>query len=132
MNNAKAPWRTTIALLPEPRSASRARKLIRNAPLPLATAETAELLISELATNAILYAKGEFVVRIEISRNLYVEVANHSPLVPLPLSPQGNASQGRGLQIVDALASSWGVEPTSRGKVLWFSLDLPEVQVQAS
>ena len=100
--------------------------MIREAPLPTAAAETAELLISELATNAIMYADGAFEVRIEISDELHVEVANHSPLIPLAQPRDLNATRGRGLQIVDALANSWGVEPTSCGKVLWFSLDLPE------
>jgi hypothetical protein len=42
--------------------------------------------------------------------------------LPVVRSPGPDAEGGRGLLIVSALARSWGTEPLSAGKCVWFEL----------
>jgi anti-sigma regulatory factor (Ser/Thr protein kinase) len=95
-------------------------------------AQTAELLVSELVTNAIRHGGGSPTVKISIrSASLEVGVtdddlshlpdpANHRGVLGLPLDP--TAVGGRGLAIVDGLASEWGTAATDNGKHVWFRL----------
>jgi hypothetical protein len=50
------------------------------------------------------------------------------PVLVANLKPDGTGSDedesGRGMLIVDALASAWGSSPAGRGKTTWFELDL--------
>ncbi|MFG3041848.1 ATP-binding protein [Streptomyces sp. NPDC048330] len=71
----------------------------------------AELLLSELVTNAFLHARGP-TVEVRVYRQgslLMIEVADGSPGSPLPRSPGTDEEHGRGLLIVDAMAHSWGI-----------------------
>jgi len=88
--------------------------------------EDAATIVSELVTNAIVHGSGEASLVIEVSeRRLHVEVLDTDPTVALaPLDVGPSAAHGRGLAIVDALASAWGVEPRLVGKAVWFDLDL--------
>jgi anti-sigma regulatory factor (Ser/Thr protein kinase) len=98
-----------------------------------APAEAAELLISELVTNAIRHGGGSPVVTVAV-RNSSLEVAvTDSDLGHLPaprdhqhsrgLSSDLTAEGGRGLAIVDALAGEWGTTTTDQAKHVWFRLD---------
>jgi hypothetical protein len=52
-----------------------------------------------------------------------VEVGDVSPVVPIRLSIDPDALSGRGIAIVDSLASQWGVEDLSaEGKTVWFEV----------
>jgi hypothetical protein len=54
---------------------------------------------------------------------LRVEVSDSSPAMPHLLAPRRPEDvTGRGLQIVDELATHWGVTPLGRGKSVWFEL----------
>lgn len=94
--------------------------------LPERVLETAELLTSELVTNAIVHGHTEPTLTIEIGEErLRVEVKDadlRMDLEPLEIDP--TRAHGRGLAIVAALASSWGIEPRSNGKAVWFQLTL--------
>ncbi|MYU12836.1 ATP-binding protein [Streptomyces sp. SID8361] len=60
-------------------------------------------------------------------RELRVEVADGSPVVPVARKPEPTEESGRGLAIVDDLAADWGTEPPdpgARGKKVWFTLPL--------
>jgi anti-sigma regulatory factor (Ser/Thr protein kinase) len=95
--------------------------------------DTAELLISELVTNAIRHGGGSPILTVSLAHDwLEVGVADsdssHLPTpsdgqaadrLPLDLTAEG----GRGLGIVDALAAEWGTTVTERGKEVWFRLD---------
>jgi len=89
---------------------------------------TIELLLSELATNAINHARSPFsvVVRYDGQR-LRIDVEDSSPLVPLMRTPSSDDTGGRGLLLVDALAAAWGVTPRPDGKRVWFELPVPPV-----
>ena len=88
--------------------------------------ETALLLVSELATNAIRH--GAPPVRLSLhldrTRSLRVEVSDSSPAAPTVGSASPDQSSGRGMLIVQQLAARWGSHiPASRlGKTVGFEL----------
>lgn len=84
--------------------------------------DTAELLLTELVTNALRHAHGRDVgVRIYLEgENLVIEVRDGSPHVPVPRCPGPDDESGRGLLLVEALAHSWGV--SEDGKTTWCTL----------
>ncbi len=60
-------------------------------------------------------------------RELRVEVADGSPVIPVVRKPEPTEESGRGLAIVEDLALDWGTEPPdpgARGKKVWFTLPL--------
>ncbi|KUL50720.1 anti-sigma factor [Streptomyces violaceusniger] len=60
-------------------------------------------------------------------RELRVEVADGSPVIPVARKPEPTEESGRGLAIVEDLALDWGTEPPDpgvRGKKVWFTLPL--------
>ena len=81
------------------------------------------LLVSEVATNALVHGSGDVQVRV-LPRDgaLRVEVADESTHLPRPRKAGLMEEGGRGLALVESLASAWGVEPTGAGKVVWFEL----------
>jgi anti-sigma B factor antagonist len=86
-----------------------------------------QLLVSEVVTNAVRYGGHALELRLWCSgRDVRVEVQDPG-LNDLPDAPESvdvTAGHGRGLLIVDALASGWGVveAPEGAGKVVWFEL----------
>ena len=90
-------------------------------------AATAELLISELASNAVRHARTPFEVRVWADRTcLHAEVIDGSADLPVLGDGSVDAEQGRGLRILDSLASAWGVDVRSGAKAVWFALDTPK------
>ncbi|MEV4108320.1 ATP-binding protein [Nonomuraea sp. NPDC049695] len=90
------------------------------------TCEFAELLVSELVTNAVRHACG--IVRLNLSAAdglLRCEVEDSSPLPPRPRAAAADDEGSRGLLLVEVLSSGWGSVPTGRGKVVWFELPVP-------
>lgn len=84
--------------------------------------ERAVLVVSELATNAIVHGGGVLYLQVFRSHgHLRIEVADASP--KLPGRVKVNITSGRGLQMVDVLANAWGSEARPWGKVVWAELD---------
>lgn len=86
--------------------------------------DVVELLVSELLTNALLHADTELDLRTSLEGDrIRVEVADGSPGRPMLRYPPADATSGRGVAIVDALASGWGVEELpGGGKSVWFEV----------
>jgi anti-sigma regulatory factor (Ser/Thr protein kinase) len=85
--------------------------------------ETGRLLVSELATNAVMHAESPYEVCIQrLSAGIRVEVRDADVNLPTPLLVKPGRSSGRGLKLVAALASDWGVQPERDGKCVWFEL----------
>lgn len=102
-------------------TAREARAFVLAMPLDDDLKERAVLVVSELATNAIVHAGG--VLYLQFFRRegrMRVEVADASP--KLPGRVKVNLTSGRGLQMVDVLADAWGSELRPWGKVVWADL----------
>jgi CheY-like chemotaxis protein/anti-sigma regulatory factor (Ser/Thr protein kinase) len=84
-----------------------------------------ELLVSELVTNAVVHASSAPRVDVQLTEDTArVEVFDDDPALPeAQLAPPGSRG-GRGLFLVDRLASRWGATPhPDGGKVVWFEID---------
>lgn len=115
-----------MALAKDPGSARTARSFVTQvlAQSPAREcAETARLLVSELVTNALLHARSdvEVIVRVDATR-VRVEVHDHEERLPFLIAEPGDTIAGRGLHIVEELASGWGAERRRGGKAVWFEL----------
>lgn len=87
----------------------------------------AELLVSELVTNAVVHGQSDIVLRISLHPpGVGVAVYDQNTEVPVTASglPDVTQPSGRGLLIVQALASTWGVAASTSppGKTVWFDL----------
>jgi anti-sigma regulatory factor (Ser/Thr protein kinase) len=84
---------------------------------------TVVLLLSELVTNALVHAKSELTVHLLLdSAVVRVQVDDDSQDAPLRRPPGVDRPGGRGLHLLDELASRWGVETTPTGKGVWFEV----------
>lgn len=85
----------------------------------------AELVVSELATNALVHTGARFTVdltRLDADR-LRIEVSDGSSMLPaLQTAVPPDATNGRGIRIVSAIAHEWGVHLQDEGKVVWAEL----------
>ncbi|MFH8682950.1 SpoIIE family protein phosphatase [Streptomyces lydicus] len=79
----------------------------------------AQLLLSELVTNAIRYGSGPIQVRLLHDRTLTCEVADTSSTAPHLRRAATTDEGGRGLFLVAQLAQTWGTRYTADGKVIW-------------
>ena len=86
---------------------------------------TAELVVSELVTNAVRYAQGPIGLRLVLEDGLVCEVFDDSAALPRLRHPGTEDERGRGLQVVSQLARRWGARRTPSGKVVWCELSLP-------
>lgn len=89
-------------------------------------ADTAELVLTELVTNALVHTTGPG-IRVRVSAqgaHLRIEVNDFSPGGRLPRPAEPYAEHGRGLLIVDALAEKWGVSDDRTN--VWCTLPLTE------
>jgi anti-sigma regulatory factor (Ser/Thr protein kinase) len=86
---------------------------------------TAELLVSELVTNALRYATGDIGLRMLLDRTLVLEVRDGSDALPRARQAADDDENGRGLQVVHRLAKRWGARLEGQGKVVWCEVDLP-------
>lgn len=87
--------------------------------------ETAELLTDELVTNAVVHANSKGYLFIRAAKGVVrVEVSDPDDHLPSMAVPDADALGGRGLVIVNGLASAWGVERAAdgSGKTVWFEL----------
>ncbi|MFJ6655363.1 SpoIIE family protein phosphatase [Streptomyces sp. NPDC091377] len=113
----------------EPRSVGRAREYARAQLLSWdmeALVDTAELLVSELVTNALRYGEGEIRLRLLLDRTLVCEVWDSGLVQPRRRRARDTDEGGRGLQLVGLLSAAWGSRRTPRGKTVWFELPLPD------
>nr|WP_037603904.1 SpoIIE family protein phosphatase [Streptacidiphilus rugosus] len=86
---------------------------------------TTELVVSELATNAIRYAAGPIRVRLLYDRTLVCEVSDGSSTSPHLRYAATTDEGGRGLFLVAQLSERWGTRYTPEGKVIWSEQALP-------
>lgn len=86
----------------------------------------AVLLTSELVTNVVVHATTPF--RLDVVAQgpvVRVAVSDGADGVAEAVHPEDAEEHGRGLQLVDALASRWGTDGLVGGKRVWFELGVP-------
>ncbi len=105
------------------------RQVLREWQLPVLS-DTAELIVSELTTNAMLASRrlGCPVIRLALTldhRELTISVHDYCPGVPEPVSAADDDENGRGLLLVEAVSSRSGwyaFGDGTPGKVVWAAL----------
>ena len=85
--------------------------------------DTAQLLTSELVTNAVIHGRSTVTVTTVLDDGLLrVEVSDDNSRHPEVRPTDDRALDGRGMHIVALLAASWGVTDEPLGKTVWFEL----------
>jgi MEDS: MEthanogen/methylotroph, DcmR Sensory domain len=112
---------SSVVLPPAPAACRAARELVRATLAPNGGAKacyTAELVVSELAANAVRHAGSTFTAEVLSSPGV-VRVAV-TDAAPLPSGWSGfPVETGHGLGVVTATAGNWAVEPLAGGKTVW-------------
>ena len=116
-----------VTLPPAPESARQARRFVTEvvtAARADAYLDTAALLTSELVTNGIVHAHTDLQVIVEATRSwVRVEVIDGNPTLPVRKTYNDDALTGRGMEMVELLATDFGVTPLADdGKRVWFRL----------
>jgi len=113
----------------DPSQVAEARRFVRSAIIPSGPAADAVLMASELATNAIQHTGtgrgGTFdVVVTRLPGGVRVAVTDEGAVTAPQIAGQhATGLSGRGLAIVEALASRWGHHGDQNGRTVWFELD---------
>lgn len=88
--------------------------------------QVVELLTAEVVANAVVHGPTGAEVAVKVVRKpggVRVEVCDQSTELPTIRPLTGPPLGGRGLTIVDTLASAWGVAPLDGGKIVWFEVN---------
>ncbi|MDQ6840265.1 MAG: ATP-binding protein [Actinomycetota bacterium] len=115
----------TRSFAPEPDQVAAARRFVTRSLTDWGfTNPDVSLLVSELATNAVLHARSDFQVCVTaVLERIRVEVSDHNSRVPTMVPVPADAHSGRGLMLIQALAGAWGVEAhPGAGKTIWFEV----------
>ena len=95
--------------------------------LPSATKESIAIMVSELATNAVLHATSSFKLTVDqTGSRIRIAASDTGGGSPRVQSPNKLEPHGRGLRIIEALSDDWGVTEAEGqpGKVVWFTVDV--------
>ena len=83
-------------------------------------AHDAQLIVSELVTNAVCHGHGPVAMRLRAnSESLLIEVQDALPAPPEPWPHAVDAECGHGLDIVSCLSRNWGYYLECCGKTVW-------------
>ncbi|MFC6915964.1 ATP-binding protein [Cellulomonas gelida] len=88
--------------------------------------QIAELLTGELVANTVVHGPAGLpvVIRVEVAGSvLRVEVEDRGGGQPVLRRTEPTAAHGRGLALVDALATSWGTTHEGGHTTVWFEVD---------
>jgi anti-sigma regulatory factor (Ser/Thr protein kinase) len=122
--------RTVLVEVPRERALmfdvrSQARLAMRSWMLLDEVVDTATLVASELATNALVHGRGRVELRLRLTRDrLVLESVDFGQHMPRRRRAGDMDEGGRGLHLVAELADRWGFRATDEGKVVWAELDL--------
>ena len=118
-----------LTLPPEPATVGRARRAVRQALNGTANVDlvyAAELVTSELVTNAVVHACTEVHLHITAEAEaIRVEIEDGSVHLPVRRTWTETAGTGRGLLIVEEHVDRWNAARTEHGKVVWFEIGEP-------
>ncbi|MEW5356211.1 ATP-binding protein [Streptomyces sp. 16-176A] len=134
--NAPTAWEYSLHIPNDPRAVTvtrRTLRLILTLHGLIGLVDTAELLATELISNAVLHTKGPAALRLRFSAGvLRIGAWDADPAPPEPpatpeaLEDLADQEGGRGLFLVKSCADLWGWQPLTRngdrGKVVWCEL----------
>jgi anti-sigma regulatory factor (Ser/Thr protein kinase) len=92
-------------------------------------ADDAQLGVSELVANAVRHARTPVELTVELDAGVRFAVRDRHPELRRPSTGaqvDSFAENGRGLQLVAAISSDWGISARGDGKVIWFALNAPD------
>ncbi|MFF9806468.1 ATP-binding protein [Streptomyces coeruleorubidus] len=96
-------------------------------PLDDETVDAIRLVASELISNAVIHGEGPVTVTLyHRPGRLVIDVLDANPAAPQTSCAQADAESGRGLALVEVLASRCAWEPVGRGKRVWAEIALPK------
>jgi anti-sigma regulatory factor (Ser/Thr protein kinase) len=85
--------------------------------------DTVELLVTEVVTNAVMHARSEARVVIRLLDDaVRVEVTDTDDSFPARRVPRDDQPGGRGLDLVEKMSRSWGIDMLTVGKRTWFEV----------
>lgn len=89
--------------------------------------DDALLVASELATNAVTHAESGCRIRISLTdATLRIDVIDTGAGTPEPQPESFTSEHGRGLRLIDAVTTAWGLEVIpGQGKLVWAELPRP-------
>jgi serine phosphatase RsbU (regulator of sigma subunit)/anti-sigma regulatory factor (Ser/Thr protein kinase) len=126
--------RATEVLPADPTAAGLARRFVsavlENWGVEEDIVATAELCVSELVTNAVIHSGTPSSVTVQADPGyvlVLVQDTGGRGAVRLPDELDPESVSGRGLSLVDALASAWAAEHSTDGTTVWFELALTPV-----
>src|SRR5687768_3904936 len=109
----------------DPFTARRATRKFLHGRVDTSVCDEAVLLVSELVTNAVMHARTALTLRLRAEAGqLRVEVDDHDERLPVLSESNHESERGRGLHLLESVASRWGVTPRAGGKTVWFEVDL--------
>jgi CheY-like chemotaxis protein/anti-sigma regulatory factor (Ser/Thr protein kinase) len=117
--------RLGVDLEQSPAAPGTARRFVRSSLTDIdeAALDAVELLTSELVTNAVIHAGSQPHLALVLhADHVRVEVHDDDPNLPARRTPDEARPGGRGLLLLDQVASDWGAEATEGGKVVWFEV----------
>ncbi|MEV7197002.1 SpoIIE family protein phosphatase [Streptomyces sp. NPDC093510] len=92
-------------------------------------ADNVEVAAGELLVNALVHTDAGAILTLEVlsgpPRRVRLSVSDRSSARPRKRAPGETATSGRGLLLVEAVASRWGVEPRGEGKAVWCDFAAP-------
>jgi anti-sigma regulatory factor (Ser/Thr protein kinase) len=111
------------------RSAAAARAVVR-ALLPAwgltPIVDDAELVVSELVSNAVEHAPGSETYELEVAQRaggIRISLVDGSSIKPVVAELAHDRPRGRGMRIVEALTDAWGSDDHHGGKRVWVDLN---------
>jgi anti-sigma regulatory factor (Ser/Thr protein kinase) len=116
-----------VELLGRPASVRKARgftaDVLADDGVEASVIEVAVLLVSELVTNAVVHARGPICLTVHTDAHwVRIEVEDAGHRRPVLRAATLDAVDGRGLLVVDKLATDWGTEQRATHKVVWFEI----------
>jgi anti-sigma regulatory factor (Ser/Thr protein kinase) len=117
-----------LRMLPDPGAPAYVRgwlrDMLRGSGLRDELVSDALLVVDELVTNAVVHAETPIVVTLDHSSDeCRCMVSDRGVTGPLPRLVERADGTGRGLRVVNAVASSWGVERTALGTSVWADIN---------
>jgi len=103
-------------------------RVVRTLGVPCHAWDVIELLTGELLANAVVHGPDAGAIRVRTWRSgrlVSVAVSDQSESWPVVMHPAPTAPSGRGMMLIAALSSAWGVDDRGpAGKTVWFNLDV--------